>query len=59
MYSATKDQVVPPIHAMKLAEAAKLAEDHHIRLLADHYTGIIYMPIVVDSMSKRILNDSR
>ena len=54
LYSATKDQVVPPIHAMKLAEAAKLSEEHHIRLWADHYTGIVYMPIVVESMSKKI-----
>lgn len=54
MYSATRDQVVPPPHAFKLAEAAKLTEDHHIQLWADHYTGIIYLPVVVDSMSKRI-----
>lgn len=58
MYSATRDQVVPPIHAMKLAEAAKLPEDHHIQLLADHYTGIVYMPVVVQSMSKKILEMS-
>ena len=54
LYTATKDQVVPPIHGMKLAEAAKLAEDHHIRLWADHYTGIVYMPVVVQAMSKKI-----
>ena len=55
LYSASQDQVVPPIHAMKLAEAAKLPEDHHIQLPADHYTGIVFMPIVVQSMSKKIL----
>jgi pimeloyl-ACP methyl ester carboxylesterase len=55
LYSATRDQVVPPIHAIKLSEAAKLPEDHHIRLWADHYTGIIYMPVVVEAMSKKIL----
>lgn len=54
LYSATRDQVVPPQHAFKLAEAAKLTEDHHIRLWADHYTGIVYLPVVVDSMAKRI-----
>lgn len=57
MYTATRDQVVPPIHAFKLAQAAKLSDDHHIQLLADHYTGIIYLPIVVDSMSKKILEE--
>jgi dienelactone hydrolase len=59
MYSATKDQVVPPIHAMKLADAVGLPEDHHIQLWADHYTGIIYMPVVVESMSKQIQDLSR
>lgn len=54
MYSATRDQVVPPVHAMKLATAARLTDDHHIQLLADHYTGIIYMPIVVNAISKNI-----
>ena len=54
LYSATRDQVVPPIHALKLSEAAKLPEDHHIRLWADHYTGIIYMPVVVEAMSRKI-----
>lgn len=58
MYSATRDQVVPPIHAFKLAQAARLADDHHVQLLADHYIGIIYMPIVVDAMSKKILGAS-
>jgi len=58
LYSATKDQVVPPIHADKLAAASHLTEDHHIRLWADHYTGIIYMPVVVDSMSKKIQEHS-
>jgi hypothetical protein len=39
---------------MKLADAAHLPDDHHIRLWADHYTGIVYMPAVVESMSKKI-----
>lgn len=54
MYSATRDQVVPPPHALKLATAAKLTEDHHIQLWADHYTGIIYVPVVVDSITKHV-----
>ncbi len=54
MYSATRDQVVPPPHANKLAEAAKLTDDHHTRLWADHYTGIIYVPVVVDSIAKNV-----
>ena len=54
MYSATRDQVVPPAHANKLAEAAKLTDDHHTQLWADHYTGIIYVPVVVDSIAKHV-----
>jgi dienelactone hydrolase len=58
IYTATQDQVVPPIHAQKLADAAKIPEDHHIRMWANHYTGIVYMPVVVQSMSKKILEMS-
>ena len=58
MYSASRDQVVPPIHAFKLAEAAKLPDENRIQLWADHYTGIVYMPMVVESMSKNILEHS-
>jgi dienelactone hydrolase len=58
LYTASRDQVVPPIHGQKLADAAKLPEDHHIQLWADHYTGIVYMPVVVQKMSKKILEMS-
>jgi len=54
LFSATRDQVVPPLHAFKLAEAAKLTDDHHTRLWADHYTGIIYVPVVVDAIAKHV-----
>lgn len=54
LYSATRDQVVPPPHSQKLADAVGLARDHHIELWADHYTGIIYMPVVVEQIVKNI-----
>lgn len=54
LFSATRDQVVPPPHSHKLAEAARLPEDHHIQLWADHYTGIIYMPVVVEQIVKNV-----
>ena len=54
LFSATRDQVVPPSHAFKLAEAAKLTDDHHTRLWADHYTGILYVPVVVDAIAKHV-----
>lgn len=54
MYSATRDQVVPPTHAQQLARAAQLTDDHHIQLWADHYTGIVYVPVVVESIVKNV-----
>lgn len=54
MFSATQDQVVPPVHALKLCDAAKLKDDHHTRLWADHYTGIIYVPVVVEAIAKNV-----
>lgn len=59
LYSATRDQVVPPQHSLKLAEAAQLAEDHHTRLWADHYTGILYVPSVVTSIVKHVKATSK
>ena len=54
LFSATRDQVVPPPHAFKLAEAAKLTDGHHTQLWADHYTGIIYVPVVVEAIAKNV-----
>jgi len=54
MFSATKDQVVPPPHAFKLAAAVKLPDDHHTQLWADHYTGIVFVPVVVDAIVKHV-----
>lgn len=59
LYSATRDQVVPQAHSVKLAEAAKLPADHHLRMWADHYTGIVYMPVVIEKISKSILERSK
>jgi dienelactone hydrolase len=47
LYSARYDDVVPPRHAALLAEAAGLSEDHHVQLHADHYTGVVYLPLVL------------
>jgi dienelactone hydrolase len=47
LYSATHDDVVPPRHARLLAEAAGLEATHHVELHANHYTGIVYLPLVL------------
>jgi len=57
LYTASRDQVVPPQHAAALRVAAGLNEDHELIMLADHYTGIVYVPMVVLEIKKRIDRD--
>lgn len=47
IYSGRSDDVVPLEHGRLLADAAGLADDHHVILEANHYTGILYLPIVL------------
>ena len=53
LFSGTFDTVVPPENASALANAASLDETHHVRLPANHYSGIIYLPIVLDQHPRR------
>jgi dienelactone hydrolase len=55
LYSAQFDQVVPPRHAKLLATTARLEPTHHIKLLANHYSGIIFMPYLLTHMHQQIL----
>ena len=32
------------------AETAKLENSHHIKLIANHYTGIVYLPMLLKKM---------
>lgn len=54
LYTANRDQVIPPEHAAQLRKAAGLNEDHEMIMLADHYSGIIYVPLIVVDIAKRI-----
>ena len=54
LYTANRDQVVPPHHAAELRKAAGFDQDHEMILLADHYTGIIYVPIIVADIAKKV-----
>ena len=54
LYSGTKDTVVPLKNAKALATAAKLEETHHICFTADHYSGVIYLPMVLSHIRKQI-----
>lgn len=59
LFSGSFDTVVPPKHALALADAAHLDSTHHVQLLADHYTGIIYLPFVLDYISQQIVSIDR
>ena len=54
LYSGKYDDVVPPASSFALAEAAKLPGGHHVELLADHYSGVVYLPIVIQEIRKKM-----
>ena len=54
LYSGTRDRVVPMKNALALARSARLDDQHHIHMLADHYSGIIYLPKILDEMAERV-----
>ncbi len=56
LYSATRDEVVPFENAALLAQAAKLDSAHHVRMFANHYSGIIYLPFLVQHIGTQIHN---
>lgn len=55
LYSAQFDKVVPPANSYLLAQAAMLDPSHHYQMLANHYTGIIYVPYLIMQMREHIL----
>lgn len=54
VYSGSFDNVVPPRNSKLLVEAAKLSKEHHVEMLADHYSGIVYLPFILNHMSNRV-----
>jgi len=54
LYSAEQDQVVPMANALSFKRAAKLPDDHHIRLWGDHVTTILYFHPLADQVVKQI-----
>lgn len=54
LFSGKHDTVVPLKNAIALAKAAKLDSKHHIRLNANHYSGIIYLPYVLSHIARRV-----
>ena len=54
LYSGKYDDVVPPASSFALASAAKLDAGHHVELLADHYSGVVYLPLVIQEIRKKM-----
>lgn len=48
LFSGMFDTVVPPANSLALAKAAGLDARHHVQLPANHYSGIIFLPLVLD-----------
>lgn len=58
LYSGKFDTVVPPRCSQALAKAASLPHDHFIEFPASHYSGIVYLPNVVQQISQRMLEST-
>ncbi|MCU0709543.1 MAG: C45 family autoproteolytic acyltransferase/hydrolase [Pirellula sp.] len=47
MFSGTHDTVVPPASSKAFVDAARLPDEQHVELPADHYSGIVFLPGVI------------
>lgn len=56
LFTGKYDDVVPPRCSLALAKAAKLPTEHHVILPADHYSGAIYLPQVMQTMCDEMSN---
>jgi hypothetical protein len=54
LYSGKWDQVVPLKNATALATAAGLDERHHVQFYANHYSGIVFLPLIFDDIRRQI-----
>ena len=51
LYAGRYDDVVPPRSTKVFAEATHLDPAHRLEMLANHYSGIIFLPLVTRQMS--------
>ena len=54
IFSGKYDDVVPLAHCQLLADAAGLDSDHHVVMEANHYSGIVYLPMVMARIAGEI-----
>lgn len=51
LYSGRLDSVVPLHNARVLARSARLEPSHHVLMTANHYSGIIYLPFIIEHIA--------
>lgn len=56
LYSGLFDTVVPIKNARSLAAAIGLEKSHHLEMVANHYTGVVYIPFVLEQMCRELRN---
>jgi hypothetical protein len=54
IFSGKYDDVVPLSHCQLLADAGNLPPDHHVQMEANHYSGIIFLPMVMAKIAGEI-----
>jgi dienelactone hydrolase len=54
LFSAEGDQVVPIENAYALAKAAHLPDRHHVRVPGNHYTVIVFFPVILQQVTDQI-----
>lgn len=54
LYSGEYDDVVPLENAKMLAKKIPLEESHHIIMQADHYSGAVMLPTIVQQMAEQM-----
>ncbi len=52
LFSGTHDDVVPPASSLAFVQSARLPSGHHIELPADHYSGVVFLPVVLQHMQR-------
>lgn len=54
LYSGIYDNVVPPKNAMLLSDCIQLEQTHHVRMPANHYSGIVFLPMILAHIQEQM-----
>ena len=59
LFSALYDEVVPPRNAKLFAKATQLDASHHLEMEANHYSGVMFLPLVTQQMADIMFEKGR